>query len=103
MLQNVSFEFASGENIVVCGKGGKGSILLGACKQLTPVAGKDGTKGMIMIGGVDLQDVGRKCKQPDNLVVAKKAMLVSEVPFLFTGTVRENMDPRNGKSDEEIR
>lgn len=36
-------------------------------------------------------------------VVAKKVMMISEVPFLFTGTVRENMDPRQGKSDGEIR
>lgn len=29
-------------------------------------------------------------------------MMVNETPFLFSGSVRDNMDPRGEKSDKEI-
>jgi ABC-type bacteriocin/lantibiotic exporter with double-glycine peptidase domain len=35
-----------------------------------------------------------------NSVVTEKVMMVTEVPFLFTGTIRENMDPNGLKTDQ---
>lgn len=60
MVQSISFEVQSGENVVICGKGGKAAVLLGSCKQLVPVPDKTAVKGTIQLGGVDLQNIGRK-------------------------------------------
>lgn len=38
-----------------------------------------------------------------SIVIAEHVMMLTEVPFLFTSTVRENLDPFGEKTDLEIR
>jgi ABC-type multidrug transport system fused ATPase/permease subunit len=51
--------------------------------------------GSITIGGIDIQNL------PVHLL-RQTVTLIPQEPFLFIGTVRENLDPCNTKTDEEI-
>lgn len=62
------------------------------CKLVTPVKNLNGTTGCIRIAGYDIAKIGNK-------FITQNNMLLGTVPFLYTATLRENMDPFNTYSD----
>lgn len=82
VLENVSFRAAPGETVALVGPTGAGktSIIHLIIRFYLPTAGR------IRIGGVDIRDLS-----PDDL--RSRMALVMQDPFLFSGTVRDNIFP----------
>lgn len=55
----------------------------------------DGTAGRIVIDGVDLATVSGE-------TIRKAVACVTQDPFIFGSTVRDNLDPEEKKTDAEI-
>lgn len=91
VLRGVSFTFHPGERVGVVGRTGAGkSTLMSVLLRLIEYQA-----GTITIDGVDIKDIGLHDLRP-------KISVIPQVPFLFTGTVRQNMDVFNNYSDVEI-
>jgi ATP-binding cassette subfamily C (CFTR/MRP) protein 1 len=90
-LRHLSLSIRHGEKIGVCGRTGSGktSLMLALFKMINI------SSGSIIIDGVDIADV-----PPNRLRSSLNA--IPQEPYFFNGTVRENADPTNNKSDYEI-
>ena len=83
VLRNVNVHFQSGEKIGVCGRTGSGkSSLLLTLFRLIPF--EDGSK--LLIDGVDTSSISLD-------LLRGKLSAIPQEPVLFSGTVRENLDP----------
>jgi ATP-binding cassette, subfamily B, bacterial len=92
-LQNVDFQIAPGEFIGICGPAGSGKST--AVKILLRLLSTSG--GTIKMFGQDLQYLS----QAD---IAESVAYVSQTPFVFSGTVRENIAyGLNNVAEEDIR
>lgn len=62
VVENISFDIKAGENVVFCGdeESGKGVVMSAISKILEPIFHK-GALGEIIVDGVDLKKIGRKC------------------------------------------
>ncbi|MCJ1396079.1 hypothetical protein MMC18_008967 [Xylographa bjoerkii] len=81
-LDDISLFVKPGEHVGVCGRTGSGkSSLIAALLRLLPCH-----QGVILIDGVDIFTL-------DPELVRSKLNLVTQEPFLFEGTVRENAGP----------
>lgn len=90
-LKDVSFEAAKGSKVGIVGRTGAGkSTLLQALFRLTPVE-----SGHIFIDGVDV------LRMPPKEVRSRLAAIPQD-PFVFSGSVRDNVDPRELHSDAQI-
>ncbi|GIY85871.1 multidrug resistance-associated protein 7 [Caerostris extrusa] len=90
-LRNVSFETRPGEKIGVVGRTGSGkSSLIQVLFRMV-----DKFEGSVLIDGVNISNLSRE-KLRSNLSV------IPQHPFLFSGTIRENLDPHFLKSDAQI-
>ena len=91
VLKNVNLHIKAGENVALVGSTGAGkSTLVNLLHRSADVTG-----GAISIDGHDLRDVTRKS------LVHQMSMVLQE-PYLFSGTVRENIRYQNeGTTDEE--
>jgi ATP-binding cassette, subfamily C (CFTR/MRP), member 10 len=90
-LNGVSFETLSYERIGIVGRTGAGkSSIINALLRVSEMM-----RGKILIDNVDTNTM------PLNILRSRIA-IVSQEPFLFTGTVRENLDPRGIYLDSEI-
>ena len=91
VLRGVSFTFQPGERVGVVGRTGAGkSTLMSVLLRLIEYQ-----EGTILIDGVDIKEVGLHDLRP-------KISVIPQVPFLFSGTVRQNMDVFNNYTDGEI-
>ncbi|KAI5122830.1 hypothetical protein M0805_003125 [Coniferiporia weirii] len=91
VLKGVSFEVNAGEKIGIVGRTGAGkSSLLQALFRMVELR-----DGAIKIDGVNIQDVNLD-------VLRQKLALVPQDSTLFLGTLRENLDPQNSRTDAEI-
>ncbi len=92
VLKNVNLHIKAGENVALVGSTGAGkSTLVNLLHRSADVTG-----GSISIDGHDLRDVTRKS------LVHQMSMVLQE-PYLFSGTVRENIRYQNeGTTDEEM-
>jgi len=92
VLQNLNLELRPGERIGVVGRTGSGkSTLLRALLRTVEVEA-----GSILVDGVDISRIG----------LARLRSVLTAIPqdnFLVTGSVRQNVDPRNDYTDEEVR
>ena len=91
VLQGVSFDVAAGEKVGLVGRtgSGKSSLLLALFRMVEP------EHGTITIDGVDIAQVGMK--------QLRSAMsIIPQDPFMFSGTVRHNLDPFRSHGDEEL-
>lgn len=80
VLRDVSFQIYAGETIAVAGHTGAGkTTLINLLLRFYDV-----TSGAIRIGGVDVRDM-------DPAVFRRRFGIVLQDPFLFTGTLRENI------------
>jgi ATP-binding cassette subfamily B protein len=92
VLQDVSFRIAEGETIAVVGHTGAGKTTL----TNLLLRFYDVNRGAVRIGGVDVREL-------DLTLLRKQFGIVLQDPYLFTGTVRENIRlSTDGISDETI-
>ncbi|KAL1438481.1 hypothetical protein MTO96_048092 [Rhipicephalus appendiculatus] len=90
-LSGVSFEAAKGCKVGIVGRTGAGkSSLLQALFRLTPVE-----SGQIYIDGIDVLRVNPKD-------VRSRLAAIPQDPFVFSGSVRDNVDPRGLHPDSQI-
>ncbi len=92
VLKDLSFRLGEGEHIAFVGATGAGKTTVVSLLNRDYIP----QKGTILLDGVPLEDW-----RLEDLRGAMAAVL-QEV-FLFTGTVRENLDMFAGRSDEELR
>ncbi|KAJ6785512.1 hypothetical protein PWT90_03803 [Aphanocladium album] len=91
VLHGVNMNIKAGRKIALCGRTGSGKSSL-----LTSILGLvEGTAGRIVIDGVDLSEVSGE-------TVRKAVTCVTQDPFLFDSSVRDNLDPAASKTDAEI-
>ncbi|CAK0732404.1 hypothetical protein CVIRNUC_000127 [Coccomyxa viridis] len=91
VLKNISFCLEGGTSCAVVGRTGSGkSSLLLALYRLINIA-----KGSILLDGVDLLAMSL-------LSVRGKLAIIPQVPVLFTGTLRFNLDPTGKVDDSRI-
>lgn len=90
-LKDVSFAAPMGAKVGVVGRTGAGkSSLLQALFRLVPVE-----SGHIFIDGVDVTKVSPK-------EVRQRLAVIPQEPFIFSGSVRDNVDPRGLHSDAQL-
>ncbi|KIP09393.1 hypothetical protein PHLGIDRAFT_534837 [Phlebiopsis gigantea 11061_1 CR5-6] len=91
VLQGVTFEVNAGEKVGVVGRTGAGkSSLLQALFRIVNVKA-----GSITIDGRNIRDMGLD-------VLRSRLALVPQDSTLFLGTLRENLDPQNTRTDAEL-
>lgn len=91
VLKGVSFTVRPGEKVGVVGRTGAGkSSLLQALFRIVNVS-----SGTIEIDGCNTRDMGLD-------VLRGRLALVPQDAILFKGTLRENLDPENTRTDAEI-
>ena len=91
VLNNINLEILSGKKIGIVGKtgSGKSSLVLALARILEPI------RGTITIDGKDLQNINLD-------FLRKKITIIPQEPFLIEGNLRDNLDPLNNYSDEEL-
>ncbi|KAJ1886827.1 hypothetical protein LPJ66_009436 [Kickxella alabastrina] len=91
VLRNLSFRVLPKQKVGIVGRTGAGkSSLTLALFRIIEAAG-----GQILIDGEDISQYGL-------YDVRSKLSIIPQDPVLFAGTVRENLDPFNSHSDQEI-
>ncbi|KAI0635122.1 multidrug resistance-associated ABC transporter [Trametes polyzona] len=91
VLKGVSFHVKPGEKIGIVGRtgAGKSSLLQALFRIVNPQAGR------IEIDGYDIAEIGLD-------VLRGRLALVPQDSLLFKGTLRENLDPTNTRTDAEL-
>lgn len=90
-LSGLEFRTSSCERIGIVGRTGAGkSSVLAALLRVAPLY-----RGRICIDGVDIATLPLT-------TLRSRIAIVPQEPFLFSGTIRENMDPRSLHLDSEI-
>jgi len=54
------------------------------------------SEGTVEIDGANIRELGLH-------IVRKNISFIPQAPFLLQGTIRENLDPFNEKTDEEVK
>jgi ATP-binding cassette subfamily C (CFTR/MRP) protein 4 len=90
VLKQIHFSIKSGEKIGIVGRTGAGKTSL-----VSTLLRLYKTQGMIYFDDVDIATL------PLDLV-RKNISIVPQNPFLFTGTIRENIDPLGRYADEQV-
>ncbi|GME73102.1 unnamed protein product [Ambrosiozyma monospora] len=89
-LKNMSIEVKPHEKIGICGRTGAGKSTLTAC-----IYRLSEPEGLITIDGVDISKLGLA-------ELRTKLSIIPQDPVLFTGTIRDNLDPFHEHSDDEL-
>ncbi|KZL64391.1 multidrug-resistance like protein isoform H, partial [Colletotrichum tofieldiae] len=91
-LQSVSFNVNPGEKVAVVGRtgAGKSSTVMCLLRLMHQTAGK------IFIDGVDIADVTK-------VRLRRSLALMPQTQIVFSGSIRQNLDPLGLHHDEEIR
>ncbi|EMD36548.1 hypothetical protein CERSUDRAFT_115579 [Gelatoporia subvermispora B] len=91
VLKGVTFSINPGEKVGIVGRTGAGkSSLLQALFRMVNV-----TSGVIEVDGQNIADIGLH-------VLRSRLALVPQDSILFKGTLRENIDPENTRTDAEL-
>ena len=91
VLKHISLHIAPGEKVGVVGRTGAGKSSLVLC--LMRIVELE--TGRIVIDGVDISKIGLED-------LRSKMAIIPQEPLLFSGTVRDNLDPFHQYTDEEI-
>ncbi|KAL9928388.1 ATP-binding cassette sub-family C member 10 isoform 1-T2 [Glossina fuscipes fuscipes] len=90
-LHNFTFKTEAFERLAIVGRTGAGkSSILAALLRVEPITG-----GEISLDFVNLKELSLN-------ILRDRIGLITQEPFLFEGTVRENLDPRSTYHDTEI-
>uniref|UniRef100_A0A1I8QDH6 ABC-type xenobiotic transporter n=1 Tax=Stomoxys calcitrans TaxID=35570 RepID=A0A1I8QDH6_STOCA len=90
-LQNISFKTEAFERLAIVGRTGAGkSSILAALMRVAPI-----TKGEIVLDCVNIKTLSL-------YTLRERIGIIPQEPFLFEGTIRENLDPRGIHYDSEI-
>lgn len=91
ILKNVNLIISPGEKVAICGRSGSGkSTLLLTCAGATTIC-----SGRVLIDGHDITKVPLRA-------LRHRIVVVPQEPAMFSGTLRENLDPLAVHTDEEI-
>ncbi|NXH91982.1 MRP7 protein, partial [Edolisoma coerulescens] len=91
-LDGVSFTVYPGEKLGIVGRTGSGkSTLFLALFRMVELK-----SGRILLDGVDSQLVGLE-------ELRSRLAIIPQDPFLFSGSIRENLDPQGKQTDAELR
>ncbi|XP_012496395.1 PREDICTED: multidrug resistance-associated protein 7 [Propithecus coquereli] len=90
-LDGVTFRVQPGEKLGIVGRtgSGKSSLLLVLFRLLEPSSGR------VLLDGVDTS-------QLELAELRSQLAIIPQEPFLFSGTVRENLDPRGLREDRAL-
>ena len=90
-LKNINLEIKSNEKIGIVGRtgSGKSSLFLSLFRIV------ESEKGKILIDNIDISKIGLK-------LLRNKLTIVPQDPILFKGNLKNNLDPQNIFSEEEI-
>ena len=91
VLKNLTFEILPKEKIGVVGRTGSGKSTLCLCIFRLLEA----SNGSISIDDIDISDIGLE-------ILRKDLTIIPQEPTIIEGTLRENVDPSNYYSDEQI-
>eukprot|EP00050_Salpingoeca_kvevrii_P018614 m.76343 g.76343 ORF g.76343 m.76343 type:complete len:382 (+) comp8108_c0_seq4:3357-4502(+) len=90
-LRGVSMNIPGGCRVGIAGRSGAGKTsLLQALFRMNELSG-----GRIVIDGVDCSRIPKK-------ILRSNLAIIPQDPMLFSGSVRDNLDPLNKFSDEEV-
>ncbi|GLC46288.1 hypothetical protein PLESTB_000995200 [Pleodorina starrii] len=91
VLRGVSFKVPPGEKVGLVGRtgSGKSSLLLALFRMVEPES------GFIAIDGVNISTLGLRH-------LRSVMSIIPQDPFMFSGTVRHNLDPFSRAKDEEL-
>lgn len=91
VLRGVSFDVAGGNKVGLVGRtgSGKSSLLLALFRMV------EAESGCITIDGVDISKLGLRH-------LRSQMSIIPQEPFLFSGTVRSNLDPFNSYEEAEL-
>ncbi|XP_030024318.1 ATP-binding cassette sub-family C member Sur isoform X2 [Manduca sexta] len=90
-LHNINFTVNSGEKVAICGRSGSGkSTLLQSCVGATTISA-----GRVLVDGQDVTRVPLRA-------LRHRLVTLPQEPAIFSGTLRENLDPLAVHTDEEI-
>ena len=91
ILKNINYTFKGKEKIGIIGRtgSGKSSIVLAIARIIEPKSGN------IIIDGIDSQKINLD-------FLRERLSIVPQDPFIFEGTLRDNIDPLKKYSDEKI-
>ncbi|KAL4497792.1 hypothetical protein ABPG72_000547 [Tetrahymena utriculariae] len=90
-LKNFNLKIRKGEKVAFCGRTGSGKTSILNCLFRL----YDYQKGQIFIDNTDILNISLK-------ELRKKMAIIPQFGFLFNATLRDNIDPINEISDEEI-
>jgi ABC-type multidrug transport system fused ATPase/permease subunit len=91
VLRNVSFNVGAGEKVGIVGRTGAGKSSL----ALALFRGLEAEEGKILIDDIDIGLIGLQD-------LREAITIVPQDPTLFTGTLRNNLDPFGIYTDEEV-
>ncbi|RAH74153.1 multidrug resistance-associated protein [Aspergillus aculeatinus CBS 121060] len=91
VLSDIRLQFRGGEKIGLCGRTGSGKSSL----ALSLLRLNEVVSGQILIDGQDISLISRSS-------IRHRISSLSQEPFLFPGTIRQNADPLNAATDADI-
>ncbi|KAF5567149.1 multidrug resistance-associated [Fusarium phyllophilum] len=92
VLRGLSFSIKPGQKLGLCGRSGSGkSSFVQALLRMAEIV-----NGQITLDGQDISTVPR-------YLIRQRLSCLTQDPFVFSDTIRANLDPCNTASDDEIR
>ncbi|KAK2593714.1 hypothetical protein QQS21_008579 [Conoideocrella luteorostrata] len=89
ILQNITFDIQHGQRIGICGRSGSGkSSLIQTLFRLADII-----DGQVLIDGEDITRIPRS-------LVRERLSCLTQEPFIFTNTIRFNVDPLEQHEDD---
>ncbi|KAF9259088.1 hypothetical protein L218DRAFT_875612 [Marasmius fiardii PR-910] len=90
VLHDVSFTLRAGERVGLIGRtgSGKSTLAMSVLRFVDPMSGR------ILIDGIDISTIG-------TYDLRSRLTFIPQDAMLFSGTLRENLDPFNERTDEE--